>query len=357
MRNLIREHRGFTLIELLVVMGIIAILAAMLMPALQRAREAANRTSCLNNQKQLGAALSMFRKDHGHIPRPPNYTPAENYPGKYIGPPYDPNPVISGEISWDWLYPSYISSMAVYWCPSDSAYPEPQEGVNVGGVVDANGNGQAHLENSPPCEQYGTYRTMYTLMCNNSCQPVGYGLDVLECDIMSQTDGIPNDLEQICKMSGLATVRKMSYIYTGGDSVDAAERSNSASMRIAADDDFGGDEITPEGPYGCDFTIVGCWRPGIDDDCMEGGRRTTYFYVGGLEQDDNHGQDGVNVLYLDWHAEFDARSTPSPIGMEDQEEGEWQRYSWEVTPTDMNNYLLLDGEPYAPWDIGGVPTY
>src|SRR5260221_809486 len=71
------KRNGFTLVELLVVIGIIALLIALLLPSLSRAREQSNRVRCLSNLRSLGQAMYLYanadrdRLPNGHFPRAP----------------------------------------------------------------------------------------------------------------------------------------------------------------------------------------------------------------------------------------------------------------------------------------------
>src|SRR5688500_10666298 len=104
---------GFTLIELLVVIAIIAILAAILFPVFAQAREAARKTACLSNLKQIGTGLMMYSQDFD-----------ETHPGVWFGPiasaPWDQPSDAATFYKWmDAIFP-YVKNEQVFNCPSDS---------------------------------------------------------------------------------------------------------------------------------------------------------------------------------------------------------------------------------------------
>ena len=132
-QNGFRPPRGFTLIELLVVIAIIAILIALLLPAVQQAREAARRSQCVNNLKQIGLSLQNYHDTNQRFP--PGYISTFNNAGTDLGPGWGWAARILPFIEQDTLFRTIrldqpieaatnakprLTSIKVYLCPTDT---------------------------------------------------------------------------------------------------------------------------------------------------------------------------------------------------------------------------------------------
>jgi prepilin-type N-terminal cleavage/methylation domain-containing protein len=169
-----RRRTGFTLVELLVVIAIIGILIALLLPAVQAAREAARRSQCANNLKQIGLALHNYYDTYGSFPPirvRDERDPAGTWHSQNIGwgariLPYIEQNAIADDINWN-QWPGWNAHngrnpdgarrqvIKGYLCPSDSgegrvAWTDPTGAKVVGGNPDASYGHTNYVANIGP---------------------------------------------------------------------------------------------------------------------------------------------------------------------------------------------------------------
>ncbi len=212
------RRRGFTLIELLVVIAIIAVLIALLLPAVQAAREAARRSQCVNNLKQIGLAVANYESVNARFPSANFYTHAGNSQFGFsafvaMGPFLELNPIYNAaNFSYSPYSPANVTVGAVsvntLICPSDPSSGNPVSfsvagpdyfgyGVTVPAQFASLNQGiTSYVGNSGPWNANGFNQAAYPFTTDPglSAHELGVIVDQGNVSLASVTDGTSNTM-------------------------------------------------------------------------------------------------------------------------------------------------------------------